>query len=161
MRNEAYNSYSSLNKTKTNQSDKANSSTPHQIALKKIDESTYFASLKPQHVLEAFLMVLVKNYTINIVDHKTNLISTEWDSYYIDHELFRNKITIKLTKMNPYKTKIDIINNIEKFDKPFSYSTSENMWIPFDKTSEEIERIITNVKTILARNKKRASFARN
>ena len=161
MRNDAYSSYSSLNKTNSDQNGKRNSSASPQIAFKKVDETTYFVFLKPKHVLEVFLMVLVKNYTINIIDHTSNLISTDWDSYYVDHELFRNKITIKLTKMSPHKTKIDIINNIEKFDKPFSYSTSENIWVPFDKKAEEIERIITNVKTILKRKKKTTSFARN
>lgn len=117
--------------------------------MEKIDASTYKLHANSQKALNALLTVLVKNYNINILETKFDIISTEWDTYYVNNELFRNKITIKLNRLDSYSTQVNIINKIEKYDKPFTYSISAQMWVPYKQNEQEIFRVMDNVTTLL------------
>lgn len=115
---------------------------PKAIRFEKTDDDMYIVRAPLRRVENAFLSTLVQTYNVNLINNEHHIITTEWDSYYVNSELFRNKVTIKMQALSRRTTRVQIVNNIEKFDKPFTYSVSGKLWVPYDGEESESQRLI-------------------
>jgi hypothetical protein len=82
--------------------------------------------------------------TFRIADRNNGLITTEWDSYYLDGKVHRNKLSMRLKRMGGSLVEVTIFNNVEVLSKLPDGGITE-IWLPTDKNKAEIGRIIQNM----------------
>jgi hypothetical protein len=109
-----------------------------------VDQGTFRIQLSYDRVWEATLDVLLRNYNLAIADRTNGLITTEWDSYYLDGKVHRNKVSMRLKRMAGVGVEVTIFNNVEVLSKLPDGGITE-IWLPTDKNKPEIGRIIQNM----------------
>lgn len=115
-----------------------------------IDEHTYRFRIREQDVWEAVLSVLMKNYNLTIVDRRNGVVTTEWDSYYLNNYVFRNKVSIRLRKNSYNVVDLMIHNNVEKLrDATQAAGTMGAVWLPAKDEAKEVGRILQNMSLVL------------
>jgi hypothetical protein len=109
-----------------------------------VDQGTFRFQLGYERVWEATLDVLLRNYNLAIADRTNGLITTEWDSYYLDGKVHRNKVSMRLKRLGGSGVEVTIFNNVEVLSKLPDGGITE-IWLPTDKNKPEIGRIIQNM----------------
>ncbi|WP_141730799.1 hypothetical protein [Oligoflexus tunisiensis] len=109
-----------------------------------VDLGTFRFQLGYDRVWEATMDVLLRNYNLAIADRNNGLITTEWDSYYLDGKVHRNKLSMRLKRMGGSLVEVTIYNNVEMLSKLPDGGITE-IWLPTDKNKPEIGRIIQNM----------------
>jgi hypothetical protein len=109
-----------------------------------VDQGTFRFQLGYDRVWEATMDVLLRNYNLAIADRNNGLITTEWDSYYLDGKVHRNKVSMRLKRLGGSLVEVTIFNNVELLSKLPNGGITE-IWLPTDKNKPEIGRIIQNM----------------
>lgn len=109
-----------------------------------VDQGTFRFQLSYERVWDATLDVLLRNYNLAIADRANGLITTEWDSYYLEGKVHRNKLSIRVKRMTGSLVEVTIFNNVEMLSKLPDGGITE-IWLPTDKNKAEIGRIIQNM----------------
>lgn len=109
-----------------------------------VDQGTFRFQLGYDRVWEATMDVLLRNYNLAIADRNNGLITTEWDSYYLDGKVHRNKVSMRLKRLGGSLVEVTIFNNVEMLSKLPDGGITE-IWLPTDKNKPEIGRIIQNM----------------
>jgi hypothetical protein len=109
-----------------------------------VDQGTFRFQLGYDRVWEATMDVLLRNYNISIADRTNGLITTEWDSYYLEGKVHRNKVSMRLKRLGGSLVEVTIFNNVEMLSKLPDGGITE-IWLPTDKNKPEIGRIIQNM----------------
>ncbi len=113
-----------------------------------IDKQTFRFALKEPEVWDAALNVLMRNYNVTIVDRNSGIITTEWDSFYLNNEVFRNRVSIRIGKSNVVDVMIH--NNVEKLkDASQAAGTVGAVWLPADDPANEVGRLVQNMALLL------------
>lgn len=113
-----------------------------------LDKQTFRFALKEAEVWDAALNVLMRNYNVTIVDRNSGIITTEWDSFYLNNEVFRNRVSIRIGKANVVDVMIH--NNVEKLkDASQAAGTVGAVWLPADDPANEVGRLIQNMALVL------------
>ncbi len=120
----------------------------------QLGKGSYRIEESESAVWEAMTDVLIKNYNINVLDRENKVITTEWDSFYMDGLVYRNKVTAKLNKYGWGTTDIMIVNNVEVLKDSFAQiKTVGPVWFPDEDKAGESERIISNVAVLLGQSR--------
>ena len=115
-----------------------------------IDQSTYRFLLKEGDVWNGALDVLMRNYNLTIVDKATGIITTEWDSYYLNNAVFRNKVSMRINRSSWNAVDVTIHNNVEKLrDASEAADAVGAVWLPSEDNANETTRIVQNMALIL------------
>lgn len=115
-----------------------------------IDRQTYRFALKDVEVWDAALNVLLRNYNLLIVDRTSGIITTEWDSYYLNKEVFRNKLSIRVAKSSYSSVDVTVHNSVEKLrDASQAAGTVGAVWLPASDPANEVARIVQNMALVL------------
>jgi hypothetical protein len=109
-----------------------------------VDQGTFRFQLGYDRVWEATMDVLLRNYNLAIADRNNGLITTEWDSYYLDGKVHRNKVSMRLKRLGGSLVEVTVFNNVEMLSKLPNGGITE-IWLPTDKNKPEIGRIIQNM----------------
>ncbi len=104
---------------------------------------------KDSQVWDAMLDILLSNYQMHIVDQANGLISTDWDTYYVKDQLYRNKLSIRIKRVNWGQTDIALINKVEKLLDGSNGSQFLATWVPSEDSLNEKSRILSNLKTMV------------
>lgn len=113
-----------------------------------VDKQTFRFALKEPEVWDAALNILLRNYNVTIVDRNSGIITTEWDSFYLNNEVFRNRVSIRISKSSVVDVMIH--NNVEKLkDASQAAGTVGAVWLPADDPANEIGRLIQNMALLL------------
>lgn len=124
-------------------------------AIYPLDKGQYRFLVPFDQVWDAALSVIMKNYNITIVDRENGIISTEWDSFYLKSQLYRNKVSFRVKSAGHNTVEVSVYNNVEalKAARP-----NENaVWSPHDKGIEEVDRLIYNMALVLRQEPPQAS----
>lgn len=113
-----------------------------------VDKQTFRFQLNDDLVWNSALDVLIRNYNLTIVDEKSGVITTEWDSFYLNGEVYRNKISIRLTRLGRNLVSISIHNNVEHL-KSGDENLATSIWLPGEDKAGEVGRIIQNMAIVL------------
>ncbi|MEZ4742833.1 MAG: hypothetical protein R3B45_10365 [Bdellovibrionota bacterium] len=113
-----------------------------------INDQTYRFELKGDAVWSAALDVLMRNYNLTTVDHKSGVITTEWDSFFLNEKVYRNKISIRISRRSWNKIDLAIVNNVEML-RDGSKDSLNSVWLPSDDKGNEVNRIIQNMALLL------------
>jgi hypothetical protein len=111
-------------------------------------DTTFRFQTSYERVWDALLDVLLSNYNLAIADRNNGLITTEWDSYYLDGKVHRNKVSIRLKRLAGMGIELTIFNNVERLSQA-SEGTIGEIWLPTDRTKPEVGRIIQNMAIAL------------
>ena len=112
---------------------------------------TFRLQISYERIWDGLLDVLLKNYNIQIADRANGLVTTDWDSYYLDGKIHRNKVSMRLKRLGPGLSELTIFNAVETLSQPDGRLT--DIWLPSDRSKAEIGRIIQNVAIALGQPK--------
>ena len=119
--------------------------TGRQSSIIALDSNTFrFQYQEFKDVWNTTLDILLENYNLNIVDRRSGIITTEWDSFYIGDTVFRNKLSIRLKKVAFNMVDVTIHNGVEAL-KSIDRSGLATAWLPTEGGGEEMERILQNI----------------
>lgn len=113
-----------------------------------VDQGTYRLLVTYDRAWEALLDVLLRNYNLAIADRANGLVTTEWDSYYLDGKVHRNKVSLRLKRLGGQGTELLVYNNVEVLSKMPDGGITE-IWLPTDKNRQEVTRIVQNMAMAL------------
>lgn len=117
---------------------------PSRPTIFAVDQGTFRCQLGFDRVWDATLSVLLRNYNLAIADRANGLITTEWDSYYLDGKVHRNKVSLRVKRLSGSLVELMIFNNVELLSKLPDGGITE-IWLPTDKNKVEVGRIIQNL----------------
>lgn len=109
-----------------------------------LDGNTFRFQLSFGRVWNSALDVLLENYNLNIVDRKSGVITTEWDSFYLDSKVYRNKVSLRIKKLAYNMVDVTIHNSVETLQSVGAGGVS-SAWLPHPKSSEEMGRLVHNM----------------
>lgn len=108
-----------------------------------IASNKYRFHQKYEQVWESALGVLLANYNIAIVNKESGVITTEWDTFYLNKKVYRNKITLFIKHSSWGLVDVMIYNNVETLgSEAFG---SKSTWFPDTQEEKESSRIIRNM----------------
>lgn len=111
--------------------------------ITQVSEGTFRVPLNYERAWDAIVDVLLRNYNLQIVDKSTGILASDWDSYYLDGKVHRNKVSLRLKRLGNQGVDVTIHNNVEVLSRvPDGVA---EVWLPSDRTKPEIGRIIQNL----------------
>jgi ligand-binding SRPBCC domain-containing protein len=111
-------------------------SPPPAATVYAVDSQTFRFMLSRDEVWEGLLDVLLKNYNLNIVDKESGIITTEWDSYFLNQNVYRNKISVRVRPAGRKGLDVVIHNNVERLDQAIGTATA-GIWLPSEDSANE------------------------
>lgn len=134
----------------------SNSAPPLQAASERatiyaIDAHTYRFQLREADVWNSALNVLLRNYNLTIVDRQTGIVTTEWDSFYLDNAVYRNKVSLRVAPGSARgAVDVTIHNSVERLrDASQAAGTVGAVWLPAEDPANETARIVQNMALLL------------
>ena len=113
-----------------------------------LNDQTVRFRLPYNAVWDGAIEVLLKNYNLTIVDEKSGLITTEWDSFYLDEHVYRNKVSMRVKKVSWDLVDVTIYNNVEVLQNAQG-TTLSSVWLPTNQGPSEVGRILQNMAIAL------------
>ena len=122
-----------------------------QSTIYPIDSQTFSIMIPSEDVWNAAINVLMRNYNLTIIDKQNGVITTEWDSFYLNRQVFRNKVSLRITPYNFRYSKLMIMNNIESLQEGSATGTGAfgAIWVPSQDLAGESARIIKSIAALL------------
>lgn len=98
-------------------------------------------------VWNAVIDVLLRNYNLNIVDERNGVITTEWDSFFVNKDIYRNKVSIRIVKVGYQHSQLSIFNNVEvlRNGTHANVAALTPVWLPSQDSAGEGARIIRSI----------------
>ena len=123
---------------------------PPRASIYAIDADTFRVNLRDGEVWDAALSVLMHNYSPAVIDRASGIFSTEWDSYFLNGSVYRNKVSVRLVRAEPGTTNLIIHNNVEHLrDASQAGGAVGAVWLPTTDPANEIGRIVQNMALVL------------
>ncbi|RYZ52795.1 MAG: hypothetical protein EOP07_18955 [Proteobacteria bacterium] len=111
--------------------------------ITQIADTVFRVPMTYDRTWDTMVDVLLRNYNLQIVEKSTGILTTEWDSYYLDGKVHRNKVSIRLKRIGNQGVDLTVHNNVEVLSRvPDGVS---EIWLPSDRFKPEIGRIIQNL----------------
>lgn len=118
---------------------------PATPTIYSIGKQTFRFKIDHQTVWNSAINVLMANYNLNIVDKSSGVITTEWDSFYLDDAVYRNKISIFVKRVTWSMVDVIVYNNVEVLREYGDSPNATKLWLPAEKSEKEVGRIIQNM----------------
>lgn len=119
-----------------------------QFQLIRISDSTYRSHLPPLLVYNMVAKQLSKNYILSSADRKNLSITTDWDKFFIEDRLFRNRMSVTVFPVANRMTEVVIKNNVEYFSGQVHDSSTDNSWLPSPDVTDEVQRLVSNTNRL-------------
>ena len=110
--------------------------------LEKIGKHSYGYNKPHGLVWQSAVEVLLSHYNITALDKKSGLLTTEWDSFYLNGDVFRNKVSLSVTPAKNWGSQVKIYNNLEKLTK----RDGVPVWLPAERGEVEAVRIAKAIR---------------
>ncbi|MBM3381499.1 MAG: hypothetical protein FJY29_03565 [Betaproteobacteria bacterium] len=114
------------------------------LLFQRLDKNTWRVATTAPQLFQTVAKILSQSYIISRADRQTLSMSTEWDKFFIDGRLFRNRISINVFPYNQRASDLVIKNNIEYYTQT-AQKVDENdptQWLPTQDVTDELERIL-------------------
>ena len=113
-----------------------------------IDKNRFRIHQSYTRVWDCMLDLMLKNYNLTIANKSSGLMTTEWDSFYLDNKVYRNKLSVRVKQLNWNMVDVIVYNNVEVLADNRE-SMGPMVWLPENDGKYEIGRIITNLSILL------------
>ena len=120
---------------------------PAQPAIVPIEDRVLRLRLSFEQVWDAALSVIIRDYNISIVDRDSGVITTEWDSFYVKSQPYRNKLSIRIKGLARGLVELRLHNSVETLKT--RGGVEGPVWLPAGEGPEEIGRIVHNLALFL------------
>jgi hypothetical protein len=118
---------------------------PNALSLSHVEGNTWRTSAHPAMVFGIMSRLLSQNYIINSMDRKNFNTQTDWDKFFIDGRLFRNRISIMVFPVGPRQTEVVVKNIVEYYTGSLNTKLEENSaWLPSPDITDEINKLVEN-----------------
>jgi hypothetical protein len=114
------------------------------LLFQRLDKNTWRVATAAPHLFQTVARILSQTYIVSKADRQTLSLSTEWDKFFIDGRLFRNRISINVFPFNQRSADLVIKNNIEYYTQTAQRIDENNptQWLPTQDVTDELERIL-------------------
>jgi hypothetical protein len=112
------------------------------LPLQKIEGNTWRTNVSAQTAFIAISKTLAKSYTITANDRKNLSIQTDWDKFFVEGRLFRNKVNISVFPVSARSTEVVIRNSLEYFTSSSGSENEQGTWLPCPDITDEVKRIV-------------------
>src|SRR6476469_1649620 len=82
-------------------------------AITQIGDGVFRVPMTYDRTWDTIVDVLLRNYNLQIVEKNTGILTTEWDSFYLDGKVHRNKVSIRLKRIGNQGVDLTVHNNVE------------------------------------------------
>lgn len=114
------------------------------LLFQRLDKNTWRVATSAPMLFQTIAKILSQTYIIAKTDRQTLSLSTEWDKFFVDGRLFRNRVSINVFPLNQRNADLVIKNNIEYYTQT-ALQVDENsptQWLPTQDITDELERIL-------------------
>ena len=127
-----------------------------------VEGNKYRTTLQAKHVFQAVLRSLSQSYLLERVDKRNMTLNTDWDKFFIEGRLFRNRFIVSVFAIGPKRTEVSIRNHLEYFSGNAGNSSlqHEGAWLPSPDITDEVTRLVDSVNGQLIPTARRNSYAR-
>lgn len=122
---------------------------PNQATIYPVDGQTFRFQMHDEKVWNAVIDVLMRNYNLTVVDRKSGVITTDWDSFYLDKKVYRNRVSIRVSRQSWGQSNLSIVNNLEVLQNGAAKTEIDAVWLPAEAENSESARIIQNMASLL------------
>ncbi len=130
------------------------------LHLTHIDGNTWRTSANPNVVYGIMTRIISQNYIIAAVDRKNFNVQTDWDKFFIDGRLFRNRLSVTVFPISARQTEVVIKNSVEYNTGSIAKQEENSAWLPSPDLTDEVNKLVesTDRQTAFAYSQ---SFLRN
>lgn len=121
------------------------------LLMQRIDQNTWRVASKSNILFQTVAKILSQNYIIAQADRRTLSLSTDWDKFFIDGRLFRNRISINIFPSSMQSSDLIIKNNVEYYNSAATVSNENNQipWLPTQDITNELDRVLEKTQNQL------------
>lgn len=113
-------------------------------AIAALGNNTFRFKMEYEDVWNTALTVLLNNYNITTLDKDSGVVTTEWDTYYLNERVYRNKISLRLKRTAWNVIDVLVYNNVETLAGGDA-AKANAIWLPASQSKKEVGRIIQNM----------------
>lgn len=115
-----------------------------------VDKQTFRFQLREADVWETALNVLMRNYNLTIIDRSNGIVTTEWDTYFLDGAVYRNKVSLRIRGSGRGAVDLSVHNNVERLrDASQATGAVGAVWLPAEDAANEVARLVQNMALLL------------
>jgi hypothetical protein len=119
--------------------------------FQKTDENSWSTSLSAVETFSVFSKIIAKSYIISSIDRKNLSINTDWDKFFIDGRLFRNRLSVSVFPVDMRNTEVVIKNTLEYLAKEENNQQNQ-VWLPCPDITDEVKRIVQSATLASTKN---------
>ena len=126
---------------------------PPGYELRKVDGNIWRTGLEPPGVYQMVAKLVSQNYVIAAADRRNFTLSTDWDKFFIEGRLFRNRLSVSVFPVGIRRTDVVIRNVVEYFDGRTNRTDEDiatGSWLPSPDLTDEVPRIIDHLNRQIA-----------
>jgi hypothetical protein len=119
------------------------------LLFQRLDRNTWRVATTAGHLFQTIARVISQSYIISQADRRALSLSTEWDKFFIDGRLFRNRISVNVFPYSARSADLVIKNNIEYYTQS-AQKTDENnptQWLPTQDVTDELDRVLEKTQS--------------
>ena len=103
-----------------------------------------------QHLVD----LLVRDYNLTILNRAEGVVTTDWDRFYVDSKLHRQRISLRISRASWSHTDLVWNNQIEMLSEGYDGTALGAIWVPgYDSTNRE-KRLFDQLSARLGFSKK-------
>jgi hypothetical protein len=123
---------------------------PEAPGIYAINAQTFRIAAKDEDVWDAVLEVLLRHYTLTIVDRYAGIITTEWDSFMRGKVAYRNRISLRVRRSGRTTVDLTLRNNVERLrGLAEGGGAFGGVWLSSEDPGQEVRRIVQNLAILL------------
>lgn len=120
--------------------------------LTKVDGNVWRSSVDAVQLFNMLSRLLSQNYLLTSVDRKSLTLSTDWDKFFIEGRLFRNRLSISVFPVGHRQTEVVLKNSVEYFsgnpNNPQEMTLAN--WLPSPDITDEVSRVVDSLNKQIA-----------
>jgi len=120
-----------------------------QPTIYAVDEHTFRFQVPSDQVWDSVINVLIKNYNLTIVDKDSKIITTDWDTFYLHNQVYRNKVSVRINRLSRGTSDVLVHNSVERLQDGSLAGAVGVAWLPAEDQASESHRIIRNMAILL------------
>lgn len=123
------------------------------MELMNIDGNIWRSGMEPVALFNMVSRLLAQRYLIQNVDRRSLTISTDWDKFFIEGRLFRNRLSVSVFPVGLRQTEVVIKNSVEYYSGSPNAPEANNSvvnWYPTPDITDELPRVVDSLNRQIA-----------
>lgn len=119
-----------------------NAMSPLQLVF--VNGNTWRTQAPPDMVYGIMARLLSQSYIMSGADRKNFTLQTDWDKFFIEGRLFRNRMSVMVFPVGPRQTEIVIKNTVEYYTGGAGQKEEGELWLPSPDVTDEVVKLVDN-----------------